>query len=295
MIIDIFTHTRASAGGQFEIGALVEAARAAHLDGIAVTDRAFSGHALELARYGRECGFPIFVGVELATPCGSVVCFPSQVDGEFVGEGWRELGENPSLEDILSYFHSRNGIVVARDAYLNGRGLRDRVYSAKDLSGRGFDALDTVGAHRRRIDNELCIEAANVLGVAGCAGSGVLDCLSDIGSCATMFAVPVDDQASFVMALRGVMHWAVALRDLGDACPMGTAPREEEPLREGGRFGREPRGMRERGLPRGSRDGGGHWGRGNDERRRPASRKDGDDGASRRHGRRFGNDRRRPQ
>jgi hypothetical protein len=154
--------------------------------------------------------------------------------------------QSPSIEEVMEYFHERGGIVVARDIYNRGEGMKDRVYSAKDSKGRGFDAIDTVSASRRRIDNEMSIEAQQTLGIPAVAGSGVYDNLSDIGHCVTMFAGDIHDQASFVAAMRSPMHWACALRDLGDACPMGAPPRadsndDRHERRAGGRDDRRGR------------------------------------------------------
>ena len=112
--------------------------------------------------------------------------------------------------------------------------MKDCIFSIKDSTGRGFDAIDTLAVYRRKIDNELSIEAGQVLGIPSCAGSGVYDTLEDIGHCATLFANDIHDQASFVAAMRGALHWSVALRDLGAACPMGVAPRTQDDERTPG-------------------------------------------------------------
>ena len=258
MLIDIF----ASAHSVSELESLISLARDAHLDGVAVVEREFSGRAREYESVSRRADFLVVQGVELETRSGRVVAFPLSIDEAFAGESWRELGERPELESVLDYFHARGGIVVARDVYDRGEGLKDRVYSAKDSRGRGFDAIDTISSRRRRIDNELSIEAQSVLGIPACAGSGTPEAL---GTCATLFAASVVDQKSFVAAMRGVLHWAVTLRDIGDACPMGSAPRSDDDRRDDRRRadGRRDRGERaDRGDRRGDRS------RGNDSRRR---------------------------
>ena len=240
MIIDIFTYTQASPNAPFGIEALIEAAKCARLDGIAVTDRASSSSARKYAEIANRADFLVLHGVELETSSGRVVAYPAAIDDAYVSEDWGSLGEAPDLESVLEYFHERGGIVIARDVYNRGEGLKDRIYSAKDSNGRGVDGVDTIAVYRRRIDNELSIEAQQVLNVPACAGSGVFDSLQDIGHCATLFAQQITDQASFVAAMRGQAHWACALRDLGEACPMGSAPKPEENRAEM-RHGREDR------------------------------------------------------
>lgn len=281
MIIDVFTYTQATPNAPFGLEALIEAAKCARLDGIAVTDRASSCRAREYAEIAQREDFLVLHGVELETSSGRVVAFPSVIDDAYVSEDWKSLGENPEVEDVLEYFHERGGIVIARDIYNRGEGLKDRVYSAKDSNGRGFDGIDTVSVYRRRIDNELSIEAQQVLNVPACAGSGVFDEIQDIGHCATLFAQQINDQAEFVSAMRGTAHWACALRDLGQACPMGSEPKPEE--REHRMDSRRPR--RENGERRDhrSRDNGGRR-----DNRRDSGRSDS------RHGNHRGNQRRRP-
>lgn len=225
MIIDIFTYSQATENAPFHLESLIEAAKCARLDGIAITDRNSTARIPEYAQIAARENFLVVYGLELETAQGRVTVFPKHIDEAFVAESWRELGERPDAEAVLDYFHARDAIVVARDVYNRGEGLKDCIFSLKDATGRGFDAIDTLSVYRRKIDNELSIEAGQVLGIPACAGSGVYDSLEDIGHCATLFANEIHDQASFVAAMRGALHWSVALRDLGDACPMGSAPR----------------------------------------------------------------------
>ena len=298
MIIDLFTYTNASENGAFSLETLIEAAREARLDGIAVTDRATSSRARDYAAVAAREGFFVAQGIELKTSSGIVAAFPAEIDDEYVSEGWRCLGETPNVNDVLDYFHERGGVVIARDIYNRGEGFKDRVYSAKDSRGHGFDAIDTIAVYRRRIDNELSIEAQQVLGISACAGSGVFSDLEDVGYCATLFASEIKDQASFVAAIRNPLHWACALRDLGEACPMGSAPKTEDEDRRrddrrgehrgdrrGGHRDDERRYGRERGERGDRREGG---------RRRDGERRDGErhEGGRREGGRREGDRRR---
>lgn len=228
MLIDIFTYTQASPNAPLSIESIIEAAKAAGLDGIAVTDRRASSMARDYCDIARRENFFLVHGIELETAQGRVVAFPEQINDEYLAEGWRCLGEAPEVEDVLEYFHERGGIVVARDVFNRSEGLKDRVYNARDSKGRSFDAIDTIAAYRRRIDNELAIEAQQVLGIPACAGSGAFDNPDDVGYCATLFANPIHDQASFVAAMRNPLHWSCALKNLNDACPMGSEPVTEE-------------------------------------------------------------------
>ncbi len=283
MIIDIFTYSQASSNASYGIEALIEGAKAARLDGICVTDRAFSKHAYDLVRVGAEARLFVGVGIEFETTVGRIVAYPRTIDDAFVNEDWRSVGEPITAEAVLDYFHERGGIVIARDVYNRGEGIKDNVFHIKDSQGRGFDGVDTVAAYRRRIDNELSIEAQQVAKVPACAGSGVFDDINDIGICATMFADKITNQAEFVEAMKARSHWACSLRDLGEACPMGSAPKVEEE--------REDRRGGDRGE-RSFRRGGDRDHRGGDRDRRGGDRRRGDrDHRGGDHDRRGGNHR----
>lgn len=271
MIIDVFTYSDASPNAAFSVEVLIEAALRAGLDGICVTDKGVSSHAQKLVAAGQKAGFFVGVGVEIDTAAGRVTAFPKTLGADFVSESWKSLGETPRPEDVLSFFHERGGIVVARDVFNCGHGLRDRVHAIRDAAGAGFDAVDTLSSSRRRIDNELSMEAQNVLGVTACAGSGVFDDIQSIGCCATLFAQKIRSQADFVDAMKGEKHWACTLRDIGEACPMGTPPRMEGEREERG----PSRGRDER-----------RQGRGRDDKRRDARGHRGDGKTSGGHDRR---------
>ena len=267
MIIDVFTYSNASPEAAFSVEELIDAAKKAGLDGICVTDKNISSHAKNLLAAGKNAGFFVGVGVEIETSAGRVTAFPKSLDADFVAESWKNLGENPAPESVLDFFHSRGGIVVARDVFCHGNGLKDRVHSVKDSRGKGFDVVDTIAAYRRRIDNELSIEAQNVLGVSACAGSGVSNEIQAIGSCATLFVKKIRSQGDFVDAMKGDKHWACTLRDVGDACPMGTPPRSEDDRAHDDR----------RRDDRGPRDGRRRDDRRRDDRRRDDHRREGRD------------------
>ena len=229
MIIDIFTYSDASNDAAFSAETLIDAAKNAGLDGICITDKNASAHAKKLVAAGKNAGFFVGIGLEITTTAGRVTVFPKTLDADFLVESWKTLGDFPDPADVLNFFHEKGAVVVARDVFNRGEGLRDAVHRVKDTQGRGFDGVDTVAAYRRRIDNELSIEAQNVLGVPACAGSGTFDDIKTIGTCATLFTKRIRSQADFVDAMKNEKHWACTLRDLGDACPMGTPPRTDEP------------------------------------------------------------------
>ena len=82
MLIDIFT----SAHSVSELESLISLARDAHLDGVAVVEREFSGRAREYESVSRRADFLVVQGVELETRSGRVVAFPLSIDEEVAGE-----------------------------------------------------------------------------------------------------------------------------------------------------------------------------------------------------------------
>lgn len=228
MLIDMFTYSHETDNCPTSLESLIEAAKNAHLDGICVTDRGRSAHAQEMLDIAKRAKFFVGVGLELDTKQGRVAVYPAKIDDAFINEDWLDLGDLPETSAVLDYFHARGDVVIARDVHDGEEGFKERVFSTKGQNGRGFDGIDTIAAYRRRSDNEKSIEAQQRLNLPACAGSSVFDKIDDIGHCATIFTQNISNQAELIDALKTSSHWACALRDLGDACPIGTPPPEDD-------------------------------------------------------------------
>ncbi|MFA5623685.1 MAG: hypothetical protein WC966_01325 [Bradymonadales bacterium] len=242
MLIDLFTYSKATRGGLFGIEALIEAARCAHLDAFCITDREQSAHAYDIQRIAEQFDYFVGIGLEIETSAGTLVIYPEKIDDDFVSEEWREyLGDYPDPQITIDYFKERGAAVVARNIYDQGKGFKDRIFSLN-----GIDAIDVVSATRRRIDNELALEAQQRLAKPGVGGSGVFDLLDEIGHVATLMRAPSYSQERLVASLCQDDLWPISLRPIGDACPLG-AQRDARPMqgRERDYRGSERRGRRD--------------------------------------------------
>lgn len=227
MLIDLFAYSKATQGAIFGIEALIEAARCAHLDAFCITDREVSSHAYEILRIAERFDFFVGIGLEIETSAGPLCVYPEHIDDEFVNESWRDyLGDYPDPQVTIDYFKERGAAIVARNIYVQGSGLKDRIFTLRDL-----DAIDVLSASRRRIDNELAIEAQQRIAKPGVGGSGVFDVLDEIGHVATLLRYDSYTQEQLVSSLCSKDLWAVSLRPIGEACPQG-AQREESGHRE---------------------------------------------------------------
>ncbi len=239
MLVDFFTYTDATEGGVLSIDEILAAAKAQGLDGVCVVDREHSRHAQTLVEAGQAHGLFVAVGVEIATEDGLAVAFAPQIDQVLLHEEWRRLTTcgRPSLQEVVDYFVGLGGAVVAREVYSEVQpSLGDKVFMVRGLAG-----VDALSMRRRRIENELALEAVHALGVAGVAGSGAFRSVEGIGTVATVCGIGLSSQEDVVRALDGRELWPVALRPMGSALPLGSVPGERS---SGSRDGAGPQGPR---------------------------------------------------
>ncbi len=223
MLIDVFTYTHVTPGGELDINTLIEQAKEVGLDGICVTDREVSVHAQELVDAGAEADFFVGVGLEIAVENGVLVCFPPSIDEFLIHETWRQLTTfgSPTAAEVMDLMDGIGGAVIARSVYgPQGTGMRDSVFTLRSLAG-----IDALSPTRRRIDNELAMEAAIAMGVSAVAGSAAFTSPDEVGAVATLFGTPVTSQAELVAALQRHATWPVALSDLEGRAPTGGEAR----------------------------------------------------------------------
>lgn len=270
MLIDFFTYTNASEGGLLSASELIEAAAACSLDGICIIDHEYSAHAKELLAAAESSKVFVGLGVEIEVEGGLLVCFPCHVDGFLMNEDWRELTTfgTPSAQEVIDFMNARDGAVVARNVFQrDALALGDAVFALRGLAG-----IDTLNPNRRRIENELALEAATSMGIAAVAGSGALKSSKELGKTATLMGDEITTQEQLVATLQAAEVWPTSLDASANWAPTGGQgsgggrPRSD---REGSRDRRDgPREKRDEGS-RERRGGGG--GRG---RRRPRSDND---------------------
>ncbi|OIP38025.1 MAG: hypothetical protein AUK47_12660 [Deltaproteobacteria bacterium CG2_30_63_29] len=219
MLIDFFTYTNATEGGQLSAAELIAGAAACSLDGICITDREYSSHAKELLAAAETSKVFVGLGVELEVEGGLLVCFPSRVDGFLFNEDWRELTTfgTPSAQEVIDFMNARDGAVIARNVFQReALALGDSVFRLRGLAG--IDALNPL---RRRIENELALEAATSLGVAAVAGSGAMHSLKELGKAATLMGDEITTQEQLVATLQAAEVWPTCLDARANWAPTG--------------------------------------------------------------------------
>jgi len=194
MWIDCHCHTRYSYDNWLEPVSLVRRARSLGLDAVVITEH-YSYEASEpVAAVGRDEGFLVMRGVEIATDAGHVLAYGVEDDG------WNVWGQNQylPLHAVIERIAGLGGICVPAHPFreIGLASLMERI-----LDVQGFAAVETHNGGNSDDDNSLALHAAGTLGLPTLGGS---DChkVAAVGRCATEFTQPVSDMAGFIAAVR---------------------------------------------------------------------------------------------
>ncbi|MEO8204562.1 MAG: PHP domain-containing protein [Chthoniobacterales bacterium] len=192
---DLHMHTYYSKDGACSPEAMIEAARARGLQGIAITDH----DTCEAVEYLREIGkiredgmpvdgFLIVPGVEVSTAEGHLLC---------LGVTLPWMKGRPALE-VCEEVHRRGGVVIPAHPYDTWRaGIREHV-----LETLPIDALEIFNAAvTRKRYNRQASEYARRRGVGLIAGSDSHHA-SAIGTAYTRFELPELNVANLLTAIR---------------------------------------------------------------------------------------------
>src|SRR5688572_30789696 len=251
MIVDLQVNLETKDGGLIDPNLLVEKAKAAGLDGVVVTKE---GELLPDVQSFREVGAPqgikIFAGAKIATNHGLILCiFPS--DAERPGEGFAERVEDVyDASAVIDAVEQLGGVNVALRPYDRDvpRPMGDHLFSLQGLS-----ACEVQNGRISDIANDLALEAASNMEMP-CVGSSCADGTEGLGTSATLFRTPVENENDLCEAIRSGDCWPVSF---SDRAPRPEARRENGERRRGPGPGRG----RDRGE-RGGRDRGDRGGRG---------------------------------
>ena len=167
----------------------VARAREMGLDGLCVTDHDSMGIRAEVEALRRECGFPIFVGIEVLTDVGDFVVFGvNPFDYEP-----REL----RVEDLMERVRQCGGAAVAAHPYRNnGRGAGDLIKTLPGLAG-----VECFNGSTKHEANLQALEAARARGIA-CLGASDAHLVERVGKFATRFHEPARDEGDLASLIR---------------------------------------------------------------------------------------------
>ena len=194
MWIDTHCHTKYSYDNWLEPLDLIRRAKALGLDGAVITEHYSYEASAPVEQVGRDEGFLILRGVEIATDKGHLLAYGVEDDG------WNIWGRDSylPLEEVIERINDLGGICAPAHPFRNVglASLMEGLLELKDIA-----AVESHNGVNAESDNDLAINASSHLGLPTLGGS---DCHKTVavGRCATEFAQPVHDMASFIAAVR---------------------------------------------------------------------------------------------
>jgi predicted metal-dependent phosphoesterase TrpH len=185
MLIDLHCHTLPrSTCSQLQPDQLVEAARAAGLDGICLTEHDRWWPEDELQALRQRTGFLVLSGVELTTDMGHVLAFglPESASGAVAAELASRAAESGAL------------LFLAHPARENLLRLNRQTIDT-------FASVEAINGSDSHLKNMAATGIARAFRLPGIAGSDA-HTLAEVGRAATRFEREIRDGSSFVNALR---------------------------------------------------------------------------------------------
>ena len=194
MWIDTHCHTKYSYDNWLEPLDLIRRAKALGLDGAVITEHYSYEASAPVEQVGRDEGFLILRGVEIATDKGHLLAYGVTDDG------WNIWGRDSylPLEEVIERVNDLGGICAPAHPFRNVglASLMEGLLELKDIA-----AVESHNGVNVESDNDLAISASSHLGLPTLGGS---DCHKTVavGRCATEFSQPVHDMASFIAAVK---------------------------------------------------------------------------------------------
>jgi predicted metal-dependent phosphoesterase TrpH len=194
MWIDTHCHTKYSYDNWLEPLDLIRRAKALGLDGAVITEHYSYEASAPVEQVGRDEGFLILRGVEIATDKGHLLAYGVEDDG------WNIWGRDSylPLEEVIERINDLGGICAPAHPFrhVGLASLMEGLLELKDIV-----AVESHNGVNVESDNELAMQAAAALELPTLGGS---DCHKTVavGRCATEFSQPVHDMASFIAAVK---------------------------------------------------------------------------------------------
>ncbi|MBL8479541.1 MAG: PHP domain-containing protein [Sterolibacteriaceae bacterium] len=194
MWIDTHCHTKYSYDNWLEPLDLIRRAKALGLDGSVITEHYSYEASAPVEQVGRDEGYLILRGVEIATDKGHLLAYGVEDDG------WNIWGRDSylPLEEVIDRINDLGGICAPAHPFRNV-GLASLMEGLLEL--KHITAVESHNGVNADSDNDLAISASSHLGLPTLGGS---DCHKTVavGRCATEFSQPVHDMASFIAAVK---------------------------------------------------------------------------------------------
>jgi predicted metal-dependent phosphoesterase TrpH len=189
MILDTHLHTAEYSQDSFlPIADAVSRAREMGIGGLCVTDHDSMGSRAVIERWKRELDFPLFLGCEVLTTDGDVVCF---------GLDEPPVPASVSAAELIRRLRALGGCAVAAHPFRNNnRGMGSLISS--------LDGLDGVECFNGSTDPAANLHALELAQTAGRALLGASDAhhRSRVGLFVTEFEGTLRDESDLISAVR---------------------------------------------------------------------------------------------
>jgi predicted metal-dependent phosphoesterase TrpH len=186
MLFDLHVHTSLSPCANINIEDLVARAMERGLDGVCITDHHTMDIRHVLAEGIQKNGLCVIFGMEYSTPQGDFLLF-----GPF-----EDLAPDLDADLLLPSVRDRGGAAVAAHPFRKGRPTDERIIR-KGLC----HAVECVNGRNTSHENSAVEQWIRRYRLTQCGGSDA-HTLSELGTSATRFLVPVQSRVDLIQALR---------------------------------------------------------------------------------------------
>ncbi len=189
MFIDLHVHERAfSLDSKMSLAEIVEKARNMGMGAVCISDHDSLGIREEAARYSREVGFPIFVGVEVLTVQGDIVAY---------GIPYAFQPRTIDAQEFINYVHCNGGACFSAHPFRNNqRGLEEHLAVVQRLDG-----VEVLNGSTSLEANRTALEYSRKYGIQPLGASDAHD-TQQLGKYVTYFPEEPRDLQDFIRILR---------------------------------------------------------------------------------------------
>lgn len=189
MFIDLHVHERAfSLDSKMSLAEIVEKARNMGMGAVCISDHDSLGIREEAARYSREVGFPIFVGVEILTVQGDIVAY---------GIPYAFQPRTIDAQEFINYVHCNGGACFSAHPFRNNqRGLEEHLAVVQRLDG-----VEVLNGSTSLEANRTALEYSRKYGIQPLGASDAHD-TQQLGKYVTYFPEEPRNLADFIRILR---------------------------------------------------------------------------------------------